>query len=145
MNSENLSRKSRPGVALVGLCSILILMTGCAAYDDLAHGRSETSFASAPAFQREGGTEVAWLPDDATQITHVTSTRAEHTKSIVFSSDEELSGCETTDRTSLPTMEVSGGIDVLAISQVFVCGDWAVAEDNGEFYAWMPATESSPR
>lgn len=145
MNPKTFLRSPRPGSAFAGLIVVLFLVTGCGVVDDVAHGTSQSSFANSQMLEQDRGEELAWLPDDAQRIVLVASTRSDATESLVFESEQGLSGCETVERESAPTMVVPGGLDVYAVKDVALCGEWAVAQDGGDFYAWTPATESGAR
>jgi len=145
MATKTFLRTPRPGSAIAGLIVVLFLVTGCGVVDDVAHGKSQSSFANSQMLEQDRGEELAWLPDDAQRIVLVASTRSDATESLVFESEQGLSGCETVERGSAPTMVVPGGLDVYAVKDVALCGEWAVAQDGGDFYAWTPATESGAR
>jgi len=145
MNPKNFFRSPRPGSAFVGLTAVLIVVTGCGVVDDVAHGTSQSSFANAQMLEQDRGETLEWLPDDAQHIVRVASTRSDSTESLVFESERGLSGCETVERQSAPTMVVPGGLDVYAVNDVALCGEWAIAQNDGDFYAWTPAAESGAR
>lgn len=142
MTKLRLPREIPPGTAAIGMLAILVTLSGCAAVDNLAHGQSSATYSNAQEFAQADGGAPGWLPADARQIETVSSTRADDTASVVFVSDEGVSGCEDVDRVSAPTMEIESGPDVYAIDRVAVCGDWAVAESDGTYYAWTPAQEA---
>ena len=145
MNPKNFFRSPRPSSAFVGLTAVLIVVTGCGVVDDVAHGTSQSSFANAQMLEQDRGETLEWLPDDAQHIVRVASTRSDSTESLVFESERGLSGCETVERQSAPTMVVPGGLDVYAVNDVALCGEWAIAQNDGDFYAWTPAAESGAR
>jgi hypothetical protein len=124
------------------MVAILLTLSGCAAVDHVAYGRSSATYANAYELSESGGGAPLWLPTDATEITHVSSSRAQDTESLLFRSDEGLGGCEEVPRVSAPTMEIADGPDVYAIDRVALCEDWAVAESDGTYYAWTPAKEA---
>lgn len=142
MTKPRLPREIPPGAAALGMAAILLTLSGCAAVDNIAYGRAESSFANAYELSESGSGAPLWLPADATEITRVSSTRAEDTVSLVFRSDDGLTGCEEVERISAPTMEVTDGPDVYAIDRVAACDEWAVAESDGTYYAWTPAKEA---
>jgi hypothetical protein len=141
MTKPRLPRDIPPGAAALGMAAILLTLSGCAAIDSVAYGRAESSYATAQEFVQARGEAPAWLPPDAREITRVVSTRAE-AESLLFSSEDGLAACEDVERVSAPTMEIASAPDVYAIDRVAVCGEWAVAESDGTFYAWTPAQEA---
>ena len=142
MTRSLLAREVPAGTALIGIVAIIATLAGCSAVDDLAHGRAAASYANPQelAQAREGALD--WLPGDAREIERAASTRADGTESLLFVSEEGLAGCSETARLSAPTMTVDGAPDVYAIDTVALCGDWAVAEQDGTYYAWTPAAEA---
>lgn len=142
MTHRSLPREIPPGTAALGMAAILLTLSGCAAVDGIAYGRSSATFENASQLSESGGGAPLWLPADATEITRVSSTRAQDTVSILFRSDEGVAGCEEVPRVSAPTMEIADGPDVYAIDRVALCDDWAVAESDGTYYAWTPAKEA---
>lgn len=142
MTRFRLSREVPAGTALVGMVAIMLTLAGCSAVDDLAYGRAEASYANPDDLAQARGEALDWLPADAREIERVASTRADGTESLLFVSAEGLAGCGQTDRLSAPTMEVDDAPDVYAIDTVALCGDWAVAEQDGTYYAWTPAKEA---
>ncbi|MFS0713644.1 hypothetical protein ABC195_07140 [Microbacterium sp. 2P01SA-2] len=142
MTKHRLPRDIPPGAAALGMAAILLTLSGCAAVDNVAYGRAETTYDTAKELVQARGEAPAWLPADARELTRVVSTRAD-AESIVFSSDTGLAAdCAEVERLSAPTMEITSGPDVYAIDRVAVCGEWAVAENDGTYYAWTPATEA---
>ncbi|MDF2916992.1 hypothetical protein ACU6RU_04150 [Microbacterium sp. F1-18] len=141
MTKPRLPRDLPPGAAVLGMAAILLALSGCAAVDSVAYGRAESTYATAKDLAQARGEAPAWLPADARDITRVVSTRAE-AESLLFSSADGLTGCEDVERLSAPTMEIAAGPDVYAIDRVTVCGEWAVAENDGTYYAWTPAEEA---
>lgn len=131
-----------PGFSALGMVSIVLLLAGCSAYDAAAHGRVQTSFTHETEFAQEHPDSATWLPADATSITVANSTRAEHTMTIRYDSTTTPVGCESAPRESSPTMGVYSGIDVYSIDSVLVCDGWAVAHGDGQWIAWIPATEA---
>lgn len=131
-----------PGLAALGLVSIVLILGGCTAYDAAAHGSVETNFTNATEFAREHSGIASWLPADAQAITAVDSTRAENTMTVRYDSATEPEGCEAVPRTSSPTMDVESDIDVYSIDSVLLCDDWAIAHEGNQWLAWTPATEA---
>jgi len=117
-------------------------VSGCAAFDNLVYGRSEATYDNVQTLAEARGDAPDWLPADAREIDRVSSTRADDTESLRFTSEQGLAGCEEVDRLSAPTMDIEDAPDVYAIDRVAVCGSWAVAESNGTYYAWTPAEEA---
>ncbi|MDF2580590.1 MAG: hypothetical protein K0S49_2169 [Microbacterium sp.] len=142
MTKTRLPRDLPPGAAALGMAAILLTLSGCAAIETVAYGSVESTYETAKELAQARGEAPAWLPADARELTRVVSTRAE-AESIVFSSDTGLAAdCAEVERLSAPTMEITSGPDVYAIDRVAVCGEWAVAENDGTYYAWTPATEA---
>ena len=131
-----------PGAAFVGLVAVLATVSGCAAVNDVAYGRSEATYDNVQTLIEARGAAPDWLPADAREIERSSSTRADDTESLLFTSDSALAGCETVERQSAPTMDIDAAPDVYTIDQVELCGTWAVAESDGTYYAWTPATEA---
>ena len=131
-----------PGLAGLGLVSIVLILAGCSAIDDLAHGSSRVTSSNATAFAREHAGVADWLPADAMSVALVSSTRADDVMTLTYESETAPEGCETLPRQSAPTMSVDTDIDVYATPSVLVCGSWAVAHDADQWLAWTPATEA---
>ncbi|MFJ6651433.1 hypothetical protein ACIQLJ_01385 [Microbacterium sp. NPDC091313] len=131
------------GTAVAGLGLILLALTGCAVVNDVAYGRAESSAANPAELAQTRGAALAWMPSDAADIRRVASTRAD-AESLLFTSDAALSGCEPVERRSAPTMIIDGAPDVYPLSEVQLCGEWAVATVDGVSYAWTPAIEAEP-
>ncbi|MBP2420865.1 hypothetical protein [Microbacterium imperiale] len=140
--TRRLPREVPPGAALLGLIAVMTTVAGCSVVDNLAYGRAETTYDDARSLAQARGDVPEWLPSDARSIQRVASTRDETAESLVFVSDDGLTGCEEVPRESAPTMEVDAAPDVYEISSVFACGTWAVAQQDGTFYAWTPAAEA---
>lgn len=131
-----------PGLAGLGLVSIVLILAGCSAVDDLAHGSAQTTYTNAAAFSKEHADAASWLPTDAMSITLVSSTRTEGVMTLAYESATAPMGCKSVPRQSSPTMSLDTNIDVYAISSVLLCGEWAVARDASQWLAWIPATEA---
>lgn len=131
-----------PGLAGLGLVSIVLILAGCSAIDDVAHGSAQTTYTNAPAFEKDHADTAAWLPADATSVTLVSSTRADGVMTLAYESATAPEGCESVERQSSPTMSVETDVDVYAASSVLLCGQWAVAHEAGQWLAWTPATEA---
>jgi hypothetical protein len=142
MTQHRTPRNVPTGFAFLGMAAIVLIVSGCAAIYDVAHGKATATYTTATELAGDQGDDVAWVPEDATEIEVVTSTRTEGTASIVFRSDDDLGDCGATERLSAPTMVIESGPDVYAIDEVMVCGDWAVASSDGLFYGWTPAVEA---
>lgn len=140
--TRRLPREVPPGAALLGLIAVMTTVAGCSAVDNLAYGRAEATYDDARSLAQARGDVPEWLPSDARSIQRVSSTRDETSESLVFTSAEGLAGCEEVPRLSAPTMEVDDAPDVYKISDVLACGTWAVAQQDGTFYAWTPAVEA---
>ncbi|MDJ1114561.1 hypothetical protein [Microbacterium dauci] len=142
MTQHRVPRPVPTGFSFLGMAAIVLIVSGCAVVDDVVHGKAATTYSTAAELADDRDIAAAWLPDDATEIEVVSSTRTADTASIVFRSDEGVRGCVTTERRSAPTMVIDSGPDVYAIDEVMVCGDWAVVESDGLFSGWTPAVEA---
>jgi hypothetical protein len=142
MTQHRAPRTVPTGFAFLGMAAIVLIVSGCAAIDDVAHGKATTTYSSADELVAEHTDTDEWVPADAREIEVVSSTRAADTASILFRSDEGLTGCLETERLSAPTMNIDAGPDVYAIDEILLCDEWAVVEDDGVFYAWTPAIEA---
>ena len=131
-----------PGLAGLGLVSIVLILAGCSAIDDVAHGSSRTTYSNATDFAREHSGVADWLPADARSVALVSSTRTDGVMTLAYESETAPEGCETLPRQSAPTMSIDTEVDVYATPSVLVCESWAVAHDADQWLAWTPATEA---
>lgn len=140
---ENMSTQAGiPGLAGLGLVSIVLILAGCAAIDDVAHGSAQTTYPNVADFEKEHAETAGWVPSDARSVTLVSSTRADGVMTLAYESATAPDGCETVARQSSPTMSIDTEVDVYATSSVLLCGQWAVAHDGDQWLAWTPATEA---
>jgi hypothetical protein len=120
-----------------------VALTGCSAVTDLLYKESESTFFDAAELRSDWGKadSVAWLPDDATDISIRESTEGDPAV-MRFSSVDGPADCVETDRLSIPVFVdewTPDDDDIVKIDTVWACGDWAVAAIDGYWLGWTPS------
>jgi hypothetical protein len=120
-------------------------LTGCSAVTDLLYKESESTFDDAVELDTDWAKAdtVDWLPTDALEISIRVSTQGDPAV-MRFSSDDGLSDdqCAETARRSIPVFVDDWTPDddeIVKLTTVWACGDWAVAEIEGYYFGWTPS------
>lgn len=139
------SRPLRLGVATGLALAVGLGATGCTVVDEVLHGERPGSYESAAALAEQR--EIAWVPDDASAIDLLESSRADDTATVLLDSDEPLpEDCVVVPRSSGPTMTLSTERELpetYKADEVSLCGDWAVLPTGSGWYGWTPVTEQA--
>lgn len=133
-------------LAPLALLSVAALsLTGCSAVTDLIHSESETTFFDAAELHSDWAKSdtVDWLPADALEISIRESTKGDPAV-MRFSSESGLSDdvCAETERRSIPVFVDDWTPDdeeLIKLTTVWACGDWAVAAIDGIYFGWTPS------
>ena len=133
-------------LAPLAILSVAALsLTGCSAVTDLLYEESESTFFDAAELGSDWAKAdtVDWLPSDALEISIRESTAGDPAV-MRFSSEEGLSGdvCAETERRSMPVFVddwMPDDDDIVKLTTVWACGDWAVADIDGYYLGWTPS------
>jgi hypothetical protein len=122
-----------------------VALTGCSAVTDFLYKESETHYDDASALVDDWGKAdtVGWLPSDATDIDIRESTEGSPAvMRFTSASGLALSQCAETERRSIPVFVddwTPNDDDLIKLTTVFACGDWAVADIEGHLFGWTPS------
>jgi len=141
-------RSSRPlRLGVVGGLALVVGLgaTGCTVVDEVLHGERAGSYDDAAALAEQR--DIAWVPNDASAIDLLESSRADDAATVLLDSDEPLpADCVIVPRISGPTMTMTTERalpETYKAEEVSLCGDWAVLPTDDGWYGWTPVTEQA--
>jgi len=129
-------------LALAAASIALVAIPACSVVDEIVYQRHSSSFENVSALNDDGHIAFTWMPEDATSIRVLDSTRegVTDTSVVLVDSASELDPmiCAAVDRQSGPSLSIDGAPDVYALDTVYACGNWTVAPAPGGWFGWTP-------
>jgi hypothetical protein len=126
-------------VSLALAVPALLLLTGCAVFDESISRQTSSEYPDASTLRSEWDGDAPWVPSDSTLLQLTQSTDAADA-TILLSSDLDLNPdlCAEVPRQSAPTVSVDDAPDVYAMETVFACGSWTVGATPSGWLGWTP-------